>query len=93
MKKNTLLFLISTFHNFLVGNTLLFNILVDAPKIYHLIVSLFVIAVYYSSFKMAEEKKLSTKRNIVLSFGASLLSMPIAYIFVAVVLKLPSDNN
>lgn len=80
--------------NLLVGNIVLLFLLMEAPKIYHLIISALVALMYIFVFsRISSQNKILTKLQLAfVAVITALLAMMIACIFTSVANRLPMDN-
>lgn len=94
MKNNIPALFICIIINLLVGNIVLVFFLIDAPKIYHLIISVLVALMYTFAFsKITQQNKILTKLQLaIVAVITALFAMMIACIFTSVANRLPMDN-
>lgn len=94
MKNNIPALSICIIINLLVGNIVLVFFLIDAPKIYHLIISALVALMYTFAFLIiTQQNKILTKLQLaIVAVITALLAMLIACIFTSVANRLPMDN-
>lgn len=94
MKNNIPVLSICIIINLLIGNIVLLFLMMDAPKIYHFIISAFVALIYGLVFyKISQQRKiLSNLKLALVATGSALFAMMIACVFTAVANRLPMDN-
>lgn len=94
MEKNIMLFVGCLCFNLIVGNIVLFAFLIDAPVLYHVLISLVAVLVYLLVFfrMVREERKPPKIRLAGAAVISCLLIMLGACILVSVANRLPTDS-